>query len=51
MLDIFLIFEIVYEIWSLIRFISAPDDSNFSFHAEGSSLRVCIGKMIKNVQL
>ena len=28
MLDIFLIFEIVYEIWSLIRFISDPDEMN-----------------------
>lgn len=55
MLDIFLIFEIVYEIWNLLHFISDADEMNrfriFSFHAEGSSLRVCIGKMRKNVQL
>lgn len=62
MLDIFLIFEMIYEIWSLIHFISDADEMNrfrslsldkqirelefriFSFHAEGSSLRVCIGK-------
>lgn len=28
MLDIFLIFEIIYEIWSLIRFISDTDEMN-----------------------
>lgn len=28
MLDIFLIFEIIYEIWSLIRFISDVDEMN-----------------------
>lgn len=28
MLDIFLIFEIVYEIWSLLHFISDADEMN-----------------------
>lgn len=28
MLDIFLIFEMIYEIWSLLHFISDPDEMN-----------------------